>query len=169
MLGVPQDQVRLEPYDERWPAQFAGERERLLRGLGVLARDLQHFGSTAVPGLPAKPILDIAIQMQTFAALPDLVGRLAALGYQHKGEHGLSGRQFFTRGDPVTHHVHVVEEGSPHWADWLRFRDLLRADPAAREAYAACKRDLAQRHAADRKAYTREKNPFIARLMGRST
>ena len=166
-LGLRSGEVRLVPYDDAWPACFVRERAQLAAALGPLAGAIEHIGSTAVPGLPAKPVLDIAIQVTTFRDLPAIAKALASAGYESKGEYGLPGRQFFTRGDPVTHHVHVVEAGSPHWAEWKGLRDHLRANAADREAYAAAKRDLAARFARDRASYTMGKNPIMQALRAR--
>lgn len=168
MLGVEQGTVRLEEYDPRWPAWAAAEQARLQDALGALVAQIAHIGSTAVPGLPAKPILDLALVVESADRLPALAVGMAGLGYRAWGEHGLPGRQFFSRGEPVTHHVHAVAAGSPHWAVWLRFRDRLRADAADRTAYAACKRRLAQAHPADRQAYTRGKDDLVTAILARA-
>ena len=166
-LGLSSGEVRLVPYDPGWPAAFAAERERLRAALGARMTAIEHIGSTAVPGLPAKPIIDMAVTVASFRALPELIRAMAAAGYTHKGEYGLPGRQFFVRGEPATHHVHLVEPGSPLWADWLALRDELRAQPEERAAYAALKCELAARHARDRAAYTKAKDPFLQRLRER--
>ncbi len=165
MLGVREGEVRLVEHDPAWAGCFRRERLRLRRALGPRLLAVEHIGSTAVPGLPAKPIIDLAIRVRRFRNLPSLIHLLAALGYRHQGEHGLPGRQFFVRGDPVTHHLHVVAARSPHWAVWLALRDRLRADPAARARYAAGKRRLARRFAHRRADYTRGKTPLVQALL----
>ena len=167
-LGLSSGEVRLVPYDPGWPAAFAAERERLRAALGARLTGIEHIGSTAVPGLPAKPILDLALAVESAAQLPALAAGLAGLGYRVWGEHGLPGRQFFSRGEPVTHHVHAVVGGSPHWAIWLRFRDRLRADAVDRTAYAACKRQLAAVHPRDRAAYTKGKDELVTAILARA-
>ena len=165
MLGMREGEVRLAEHDPAWAGCFRRERLRLRRALGPRLLAIEHIGSTAVPDLPAKPIIDIALRVRRLRDLASLMRTLAALGYRHLGEHGLPGRQFFVRGEPVTHHLHVVAVRSPHWAVWLRFRDRLRADPAARALYAAGKRQLARRFATRRAAYTRGKTPLVRRLL----
>lgn len=162
MVGLPESEVRLDAYSREWPAMFEREEARLRGALGARLLDVQHIGSTAVPGLCAKPIVDFAVRIGSLAEVPACVAALEKLGYTYKGEYGLPGRHFFTLGEPVTHHLHLVAAGGEHWDAWLRFRDLLRADTGVREAYAALKADLARRHAGDRKAYTAAKNAFIA-------
>lgn len=168
MLGVAQGTVRLEEYDPRWPELAAREMQRVGAALGPLVQRIEHIGSTAVPGLPAKPILDLALVVGAADQLPALAVGLAGLGYRAWGEHGLPGRQFFSLGEPVTHHVHAVVGGSPHWAVWLRFRDRLRADAADRAAYAACKRQLARAHPDDRRSYTRGKDDLVTAILARA-
>lgn len=168
MLGVAQGTVRLAEYDPQWPLLAAREMQRLAAALGPLVRGIEHIGSTAVPGLPAKPILDLALAVESAAQLPALAAGLAGLGYRAWGEHGLPGRQFFSRGEPVTHHVHAVVGGSPHWMVWLQFRDHLRQDAADRQVYAVCKRQLAIVHPHDRAAYTRGKDDLVASILQRA-
>jgi GrpB-like predicted nucleotidyltransferase (UPF0157 family) len=163
-LGLRSGEVRLVPHDAAWAAAFAAERDRLRAALGRHAVAIEHIGSTAVPDLPAKPVIDIAVAVRSLLALPELIRAMEAAGYTHKGEHGLPGRQFFVRGEPATHHVHLVEPDSPLWADWIALRDDLRAHPADRAAYAAFKLGLAARHAQDRDAYTKAKDPFVQQL-----
>ncbi len=168
MLGVAQGTVRLEEYDPRWPAWAAAEQARVRAALGPLVAQIEHIGSTAVPGLPAKPILDLALVVESADRLPAVAIGLAGLGYRAWGEHGLPGRQFFSIGEPVTHHVHAVVGGSSHWSVWLRFRERLRADAADREAYAACKRRLAGAHPHDRAAYTKGKDALVTAILARA-
>lgn len=134
--------------------------------LGPLVVRIEHIGSTSVPGLAAKPILDIAIQTDAPQNLPKIESALTAAGFSYKGEFGLPGRHFFVRGDPVFIHLHVVAAGCEHWNLWLQFRDALRADEALRSDYLTLKRELARRFATDRAAYTAAKTEFITRVCG---
>jgi GrpB-like predicted nucleotidyltransferase (UPF0157 family) len=163
-LGLESKTVRLVPYDERWPALFAEEAKRIADA--VTASDLpelalEHVGSTAVPGLPAKPVLDIAAAYAAGTAPAVYVPVLESLGYVYRGDAGLPGREFFRRGDPRSHHLHLVEHHGTHWVRYLRFRDAVRADAAVRDAYAALKHALALRHPRDREAYILGKAEFI--------
>lgn len=161
VLGLAKGKVCLADYSDRWPPAFEAERAELSAALGGAALAIEHIGSTAVPGLPAKPIIDIAAAVRDLAAVDSLVGPLARVGYRYLGEYGLPGRHFFEKGTPVTHHLHVVEESSGHWQVWRVFRDYLRRHPAEAERYAAFKRELAARYADDRDAYTRSKSEFV--------
>lgn len=166
MSGLRENVVRLALHDEGWAAGFDAEAHALRAALGDLVLRIEHIGSTAVPGLEAKPITDIAIMTDSFAALPRIAAAMASAGYLHKGEYGLPGRHFFTKGDPVRFHVHVVEKGSDHWPRWIRFRDALRNDAGLRRDYLALKRELAQKFAHDRPGYTQAKSAFIAHFLG---
>ena len=168
MIGLKQGVVELATYTSDWNTMFRTERRRIRARLPSQAVAIQHIGSTAVPGLDAKPIIDIAVQIASFKRLNEHIRRFIALGYEYKGEYGLPGRHFFARGNPVTHHVHLVERGSPHWTRWLLFRNYLRAFPAEARRYNAFKRNLARRYAHNRDTYTRAKTPFIERMLARA-
>jgi len=133
----------LADYDAAWPERFAAERAAIVAELGPSALRIEHIGSTAVPRLAAKPIIDILLVLSAVPADPGIVTGLRRLGYRDHGEHGISGRAYFTKGEPRTHHLHAFAVGDPHIERYLRFRDGLRADPVAAERYAALKRGLA--------------------------
>ena len=167
-LGLESKTVRVVSYDDRWPDLFDAEAARIVgavtsAGLPPLA--IEHVGSTAVPGLAAKPILDLAAGRP-----PDILSRtyipiLESLGYIYRGDGGLPGREFFRRGMLRSHHIHLVELGGTHWSRYLRFRDALRADPALRDAYADLKRVLAVQFPRDREAYIAGKADFVERVV----
>ena len=157
-------QVRLVEHDPAWAARFADERARLLTVLGDLPAEIEHVGSTAVPGLVAKPILDLLVGRPPGDVAP-YVAALQRAGYVYRGEAGIPGRHYFRRGDPRTHHLHLVERGGALWRDHLAFRDRLRADAALAAEYGALKQRLALRHAGDRAAYTEAKAPFVTAVL----
>jgi GrpB-like predicted nucleotidyltransferase (UPF0157 family) len=163
--GLDEGTVRLTGYSARWPGLFEREAELLRAALGDAVLAIEHIGSTAVPGMDAKPIIDIAIETPSFKDLASMVSALQEKDYVHHGEYGLPGRQFFTRGNPVKFHVHLVEKDSEHWRRWILFRDYLRANERGRQSYIGFKRMLAMQHANNRKAYTAAKKPFIDRMM----
>jgi GrpB-like predicted nucleotidyltransferase (UPF0157 family) len=161
--GLRDAPVEIVEYDPAWPAAYAAERERLapLLGDGV---ELHHFGSTAVPGLAAKPVIDM------IALVDDLDAPIAALvqrgGYQYPPAYNatLTHRRFlcYPTAAHRTHHLHLVDK--PRELERrLRFRDRLRADPVLADEYAALKRVLAERYSEDREAYTEAKREFITR------
>jgi GrpB-like predicted nucleotidyltransferase (UPF0157 family) len=160
------DPVVVADYDPGWPALFAQLRDRLAAALGPLAVRIEHVGSTAVPGLAAKPIIDLDVVVATPGDLPAVMDRLRLLGYTHEGDLGVPGRDAFTAppGSPP-HHLYACPLGSPALARHLALRDLLRADPEAADAYADLKRTLATRFRHDRVAYTEGKTTFIDALL----
>lgn len=167
-LGLESGIVRLVPYDPAWPSMFEAESERLgelfvAAGLEVA---LEHTGSTAVPGLVAKPILDILGGYPAGAPVSDYIKVLVAAGYVHRGEQGIPGREFFRRGNPRSYHLHLTAIDSRFWRDHLIFRNSLRADDTLRDAYARVKHELAARFSRDREAYIEAKGPFVNAVLG---
>lgn len=157
--------VLLSDYDPRWPALFEQERARIVEALAPYVLAVEHFGSTAVPGLAAKPTVDLMVGIFRLSDAPRCIPRMQALGYEYlpELEATLPERRFFRRGPKGagTHHAHMVEVGSAFWERHLLFRDHLRAHADVRDAYAQLKRELAGRHGEDREAYTDAKTPFI--------
>jgi GrpB-like predicted nucleotidyltransferase (UPF0157 family) len=165
-LGLPEERVFLSPYDRRWPQLFRRERTRLRRALGRKVLEIEHVGSTAVPGLSAKPVLDLALTVRALREVRGLVAPLAKLGYEYKGLYGLPGRHFFVRGEPRrTHHLHVVRADSRHWRVWKLFRDYLRRHPDEAARYEKFKRSKARKYADNRPAYTGSKSRFVERML----
>ena len=167
-IGLKQGTVRLEAYTPSWTRRFAAEKRRLAHYLPARGVHLEHIGSTAVPGLAAKPIIDIAIAIPSFKRLTATTKALVRSGYTYKGEYGLSGRHFFTLGDPVTIHLHLVEPTSEHWVKWLAFRDYLITWPKEAARYDRFKHTLARRFANNRDGYTKAKSPFIDAMLAKA-
>lgn len=157
--------IYIAPYDPQWPAEYATEEARIVGACRGLQIRLEHIGSTAVPGLDAKPIIDILAGCPPRADRADYIAALRQLGYEHKGAFGIPGRNYFRRGSPRSHHVHMVSWSSAFWRDQLTFRDALRADDSLRRQYAALKRDLARTFSDDVEQYAGAKGPFIASVL----
>ena len=162
-LGLESGTVRVVPYDERWPTLYAEEIARLEPRLAArgLSLRFEHTGSTAVPGLSAKPILDILAGWRTEAERSAIVDALVAAGYDYRGEQGIPGRDFFRRGDPRQYHLHLTREDGAFWNDHRLFRDYLRTHADARDAYAALKTELAGRFRFERERYIEGKTDFV--------
>lgn len=164
--------VVLEPYSPDWPRAFEGERERLLAALSDPAFRIEHVGSTAVPGLGAKPILDILLGAPSLQAVEARVPDLCACGYDYLPEHEamLPQRRFLAwpGSRPRRFHLHGVALGSDFWVDHLLFRDALRASPELASAYLDLKRELAARMGDDRAGYTEGKTAFIAAVVAKA-
>jgi GrpB-like predicted nucleotidyltransferase (UPF0157 family) len=165
------DEVEVVNYDPRWPILFEEEAKRLRVVLDPsLILGLEHFGSTAVPDLSAKPIIDILIAVRSMTdAQASLVEALRSLDYVYWDENPKKDRMFFVKGMPPfgsrrSHHLHVTE---PHGELWQRlaFRDYLRAHPEEAATYERLKRRLATEHQADREAYTGAKSAYVESVM----
>ena len=167
MLGLRRGDVELVPYSSAWAASFEAERSRLQQALGADALDIQHIGSTAVPGLVAKPILDLGVAVADEAIVSACIPRLCALGYAYRGYRGASQGYFFDLGleQQLTHYLHMLVINEPGWCNYLLFRDYLRAHPSAREAYAQLKQQLAADFATDRASYSGAKTPFVQQIL----
>jgi len=167
-LGLKRHTVRVVAPHAEWHELYKRHRRALLERVGHLVVDVQHVGSTAVPGLDAKPILDIAVAVSSTEVISQLERPLDELGYIYRGDAGANGGRLFVKEsapDVRTHHLHVVDADDPQWREWLLFRDKLRTDEALRARYAALKKDLQERFAEDRRGYTEAKTEFIRRLV----
>lgn len=164
-LGLESGIVRLLEYDARWPALFAAEERRIRECCGALPLRLEHIGSTSIPGMCAKPVLDILAGRPRDSTIPDYVIALGHAGYIHRGERDVPGREFFRRGDPRAYHLHLVEEGGRLWREYLSFRDYLRAHDEAARRFAEVKRGLAARFSTDREAYITAKSPHVQEIL----
>ena len=168
MLGLPRHTVQVVPSQADW-ARLGETACRALRAQGgPWLVDVQHVGSTAVPGLAAKPILDIALALSHAGVVPALTRQLAPLGYCYRGDHGEDGGHLWVMApEPQlrTAHLHGVLAGSAQWRRYLQLRDALRADAELRHDYAQLKQALARQFAHDRQRYTAGKAPWLARVL----
>lgn len=163
------DEIVVAPYNAVWTARFRIESRLLHVALSDLAPAIEHIGSTSVPGLAAKPIIDMLVGVRSLADFEARADRLAAYGYEYipEYERALPDRRFFKRvvGGVRTHHVHVVEQYGLYWKRYLKFRDHLRADTRLAVRYAEVKRRLAARYRFDRDAYTNGKTGFVEAVL----
>lgn len=166
-IGLPSNVVRVVEYSPEWPRLFAEEAARLWAAIGAHVLDIQHVGSTSVPGLAAKPILDIAVAVAGYEGAFVCVPLLEAIGYEHRGEHGIPRRHYFVKGDPPAYHVHMNEIESVAWREHIAFRDALCADPELVREYAELKRALAAKFPDDREAYLDGKTGFVRSVLDR--
>jgi len=160
----PGGPIVFAPTDPTWVDEFAREARAIRSVLSDLAIAVHHIGSTAVDGLIAKPVIDILMVVPGLTALDARGDRLATLGYEARGEFGIPGRRYFHKTSPLgvrTHQIHSYAEGSDAIQRHLDFRDYLRAHPAALEAYARLKVQLADRFGADVEGYANAKTVFV--------
>ena len=172
--------IYLADYDPRWPAMFEEERARLQAAIGEWAADIQHVGSTSIPGIAAKPIIDIAVHLHSLVdALKCITPLVEDLEYECLGEFGIPDRIYFRRGTATplpaqtaghdrtwrTHQIHMYPLGHDQYAKQITFRDYLRAHPDAASEYETLKRELAVRHAGDIEAYAEAKSDFVQSIL----
>lgn len=169
LLAAIREEVKLQDHDPSWSFAFRAERERIWSELPGVFIDLQHVGSTAVPGLVAKPIIDILAGVESMAMAEAIVEPICRAGYTTSAEFNetLVDRKWFMRwsNGQRTHHLHVVVHAAGVWHDYLRFRDELRTRPDLAARYAVLKMQLAQRYATDREAYTDAKADFVRSVL----
>ena len=165
ILGLLPGTVRLCEYTPLWAELYQAEAQRIRNALREFALDVQHVGSTAVPGLKAKPILDIAVAVPAHAVVPKCAVWLSGLGYEYAYWVDLPNDFTFEKGIERTHHVHLVELDSRQWSDYLRFRDALRRNAQLLCEYERVKVELGARFCRDRASYTKEKAQFICRVL----
>ncbi|MGH7636346.1 MAG: GrpB family protein [Gemmatimonadaceae bacterium] len=164
-LGLSSGTVRVVPYDPAWPRLFTEEADRIRGVLGDLPVVLEHTGSTAVPGLAAKPILDILGGHPQDGDVSSYIAAIKRAGYVHRGEQGIPGRHFFRRGDPRSFHLHLAVRNGSFWREHLTFRDALRRDPGLRAEYEGLKLALAARYPSDRESYIDGKTAFVRNVL----
>jgi GrpB-like predicted nucleotidyltransferase (UPF0157 family) len=161
--------VRLVPHNPSWSAEFVRERGRISTAIGDHAVAIEHVGSTAVPGIHAKPVLDIVVAIADLREANALEPAMQQLGYDFPGDIGIVGERLFGRGPEVlTHLVHVVQAGGPKWSEYLDFRDALRTNPDLALQYDEAKRELARQFPAERAKYTEAKGQFIQSVLARA-
>ncbi|MEY2846607.1 MAG: hypothetical protein RL076_2153 [Chloroflexota bacterium] len=154
-------------YDHTWPLRFAQLAQPIQQALaGFHAITIEHVGSTAVPGLAAKPIIDMDIVVQHSSDIPGIIATLAPLGYEHRGDLGIVGREAFTRpADMFPHNLYLGLASAPSMRNHLLLRDYLRQHPQAVLAYGKLKQQLAQQYPDDIDAYVAGKSQFIADIL----
>lgn len=161
--------VLIEEYDPLWPERFRMLHSRIAGSIDSLAAAIEHVGSTAVPGLAAKPIIDMDVLLKSIADLPLAIARLASIGYTHRGDLGIAGREAFRvpNGD-VPHHLYVCPPGSLEYGRHVAFRDYLRTHLQDAAAYANLKRNLARQFGSDREGYNQAKAAFVQEILRRA-
>ena len=168
MIGLRRGTVRLASYDPAWRGLGRETCARIADVCADLQVRVEHAGSTSVPQLSAKPIIDIVVGLPSIESIPRVKTRLVEIGYVYRGEGaGGIGHLFVWESEPDvrTAHVHVVQHGSPSWKEHVCFRDALQQDPDLRGRYDQLKRENAAAFPNDRKAYTAAKNSFVREVL----
>ena len=159
--GVIHERITLVPYRLEWEQVFLAEKARVQQALGDLALNIHHIGSTSVPGLSAKPVIDLIVEVSSLEDTAACIPPLQSLGYAFIDHPENIDRRFFRKGSPRSHHLHLVAQNSQVLQKHLDFRDALRMDDALRQRYQDLKIELASRFAEERKAYTDQKSAFV--------
>lgn len=162
--------VYLTPYDPLWPTRFEEERGRIEGAIGPWVAETEHVGSTAVPAVDAKSVIDIMVGLVSMSDADHCVEPLASLGYSYWEEgvephHRLFVMFVDARRTARTHNLHLVEAGGWYWKERLLFRNYLRNRPAVADQYAQLKHKLAKQHRDDREAYTTAKAEFVSTIV----
>lgn len=166
MHGLKRGNIMLAPFDPEWKNYFLEEKDRLLSSISDHVLAIEHIGSTSIPGLSAKPIIDIGISTESFEQGFACVPGLEALGYLYKGENGIANRHYFrTNADIVKFHIHMFPHKHPKLVDHLLFRDYLIAYPEEKNKYQQLKEELSQKYATQRELYTSSKSDFITGIL----
>jgi len=131
--------VSVSAYQASWSMEFTDEQQRITAALDIAFADLEHIGSTAVPGLSAKPVIDMMLGVSTFPPPPSLLRSVEQLGYESLGEAGVAGRLYFRMRNPRQMNLHVVRKGGEHWINNLLLRDYLRNNATACQRYTRTK------------------------------
>ena len=162
-------EIVLSEYQELWPQQFLRVAEQVRAVVPIAGAVLEHIGSTSVPGLCAKPVLDILLGVGSLGEVEAWIPSLGSAGFMYRPEYevAIPDRRYFVRpeGQTVRVHLHAVLLGGQLWRQHLYFRNALREEPLLREQYATLKRGLAVAHAGDKAAYTEAKSPFIRQVL----
>lgn len=167
MLGLDKDKVVIVPYSSEWITEFEKEKKRLETLLKGRILAIEHIGSTSIPELCAKPILDIAVAVQTKDVLYDLIPILSKNGYDVKDSIEDKGEILARKGSPEcrTHYIHIEVMGSACWRNQILFRDYLLTHSKSAEQYERLKKEIAEKYKDERKKYTAAKNDFIQDIL----
>ncbi|MEO0770595.1 MAG: GrpB family protein [Cyanobacteria bacterium J06649_4] len=159
-------EIKVVDYDSEWATTFEALKSRIWPAIQSVALGIEHVGSTSVPGLAAKPIIDIDIIIASEAELPVVIERLAQLGYQHRGDLGIEGREaFFAPVDLAAHHLYVCTQDSVALKNHLAVRDYLKLHPEKIQQYSELKKHLAQRFPNDIDSYIEGKTDFLLEIL----
>jgi len=167
-LGLKRHTVRLVRHNEKWHAIFSKTKRQLIKVIGKYIIDIQHVGSTAIKGIYAKPILDIAIAVKNKNSIDKFKHKLEKIGYEYRGDGKQDGGVLFVKSsDPEVRiqHLHFIEINDIQWKNYINFRDYLNRNKKIALQYSKLKKELEKKFANNRKAYTKAKNEFIDKIL----
>ena len=155
----------LKPHDDKWKELFKKEKGTLKTVFGDKATDIQHIGSTAIPWIHSKPIIDIAISVKSFKTASDFFDKLKRLDYEYSEERSSSERYFLTKGNPVEYHLSLVNPNTSYLKRQIEFRDYLINHPEIAKEYGSLKADLIKKYPSGKDEYSYGKSEFINRIL----
>lgn len=166
-IGLPRSVVRLDEYSPEWRNAFEKEKEFLLQNFPDEILEVSHGGSTSVPGMLAKPIIDMFAVVTSLADAEKMRDRLERLGYHYRGEEGVSGRLLYAKGpeEKRTHNLNLVEKSSDEWKNHISLREYYIRHPDVADEYIELKKSLAKKYPDDRVAYRKGKKDFIGTVL----
>ncbi|HEY5583232.1 MAG TPA: GrpB family protein [Ruminiclostridium sp.] len=167
MIGLKSGIVKLSSYDNEWQVLFNAEKELIKKQIGEFVLDIQHVGSTSIPGLESKPIIDIAVGVHPLDIGLQCIEPLVSVGYEYKNDAGIPGRHFFAKGSKEnrTHYLHIEVINGELWKNHILFRDYILMHKAFITKYANLKRELASIYENGRDSYTKGKDAFIKEVL----
>jgi GrpB-like predicted nucleotidyltransferase (UPF0157 family) len=155
-------------YDPTWPMLYAAERSRVRNACGRVITRVEHFGGTAVPGMAAKPIVDLLVGVRSLEGFAQQAAQLEAIGYRNYGAAFIAERLYLRRRGPPHFNVFVTVDGGEWWRAQTSLRDYLRARPAEAAAYSNCKRDIFRGGSRTFASYSKDRAPFLKALSERA-
>ena len=167
IIGLQKKKVKLSFYNPEWKKLYKKEEKLLCSAIGKYIRDIQHVGSTSILGIKSKPIIDIAIGVESLKIGEKCIKPLGKLGYEYKHDAGIKGRHFFEKGTEknITHYLHIEKINEKLWKNHIFFRDYLIKHKEAVGEYNKLKERLAKRYKDDRNTYTMKKESFIKKIL----
>lgn len=167
MIGLARGTVKVVPYTYQWREEYEKEEGLLKSAIGKYALDIQHVGSTSIEGLDAKPIIDIAVGVESLDKVNYFKGALEQIGYEYRDNAGIEGRIMFAKGseDLRTHYLHIEVIHGPLWENHIYFRDYLCLHKEYIKEYSNLKKAVAIKFQEDRGSYTKEKDRFITAVL----
>ncbi|WP_242272649.1 GrpB family protein [Bacillus cereus group sp. BfR-BA-01310] len=166
MLGLPLGKVFLVPWTGEWEFEFLKEKQLIEEQIGEYIMVIHHIGSTSIPHLSAKPIIDIAIELNDFANGIECIEKLEQLNYKYRKD-VLPERYYFNKGEPRTHQIHMYEQWNPYLIEQLSFRDYLKDNKTARMQYEQLKIQLSQANPNDKHKYAEDKTSFVKSILAK--
>lgn len=165
LLGLPRGVVFIIPWTSEWEEEFLAEKRKIEDLIGHHILAIHHIGSTSVPHLSAKPIIDIAIEVNKFDDGLACISCLETLGYKYRGTGVLPERHYFNKGEPRTHQIHMYESGSKYLMEQVQFRNFLRDNETARIEYEYLKLKLSHKNKNDKHQYAKDKTKFVMSIL----